>query len=119
MTKRVPLLLLAGFVAGCTSLGTPQEAGQPITNAQGHVIGRKDVAPDPQSGQPAERVVYYVPEYDANGVVVAYEEPIANGFLIRALDGRKIGVRYVDLRSRAWNTNKTGVKITVPADRAD
>ena len=46
--------------------------------------------------------------------MVAYEEPVPEGVVIHALDGRRIGVRYHDLRSRGSNQNNDGVTVTVP-----
>jgi hypothetical protein len=90
----------------------------PIVNQQGHVVGHRDLKPDPRSGEPLAVPVYYTPRYDANGTVIAYEEPVPEGVVIRSLDGRRIGVRYHDLRSRGTNQNNEGVTVTVPRDQS-
>lgn len=70
----------------------------------GHVIGHKDFKPDPRSGEQLPVPVYYTPRYDAKGTVIAYEEPVPEG--------------YHDLRSRGTNQNNEGVTVTVPRDQS-
>ena len=96
-----PVLLLTA----CASTPPAPRATQPITNEQGHVIGHRQ----------GDAVTYYTPKVDQNGVVVAYEERVPEGAVIHGLDGRKLGVRYSDLRSRNYNSNKEGISIVVPA----
>ena len=99
------LALGASLLIGCAGTPPAQRVSQPITNEQGHVIGHKQ----------GEAVIYYTPRMDHRGVVVGYEERVPEGAVIRSLDGRKIGVRYSDLRSRSYNANKDGISIMVPA----
>jgi hypothetical protein len=49
--------------------------------------------------------------------VVAYEERIKGGVILRDLNGKRIGARYVDLRSRGSNARNGGLTIVfVPRD---
>jgi hypothetical protein len=98
-------LFLVVLLSACASTAPAQRVTQPITNEQGHVIGHKQ----------GEAVTYYTPRVDQNGVLVGYEERVPEGAVIRNLDGRKIGVRYSDLRSRNYNSNKEGISIVVPS----
>jgi hypothetical protein len=106
MLKSATLLAL-GLLLLTACAGSPpaQRGTQPITNEQGHVIGHSQ----------GEAVTYYTPRMDQRGVVVGYEEQVPEGAVIRSLDGRKIGVRYSDLRSRNYNANKSGISIMVPS----
>src|SRR5882672_10760246 len=103
------------LLAACAGTAPAQRVTQPITNGQGHVIGHRQLLKDPASGQEREVVTYYTPRVDQKGVVVGYEERVPEGAVIRSVDGRKIGVRYSDLRSRAYNPNKDGISIVVPS----
>lgn len=119
MNKRSALVsLIASLLAACAATPPVRPAEpQSITNDQGHVIGHKEMVTDRRTGQQTEKVIYYVPRYDARGTVVAYEEPVPDGVLIRSPDGRKIGLRYGDLRSRGTNPSREGVTVTVPGER--
>jgi hypothetical protein len=60
-----------------------------------------------------ERLTYYQPMHNEKGEIVAYHEPTRAGMVIRNLEGRRIGARYTDLRSRGTNPNAGGVGITI------
>ena len=54
---------------------------------------------------------------ERNGEIVGYEEPARDGAIIRDLDGRNIGGRFSDLRSRGTNSKNKGLTIVLrPAD---
>ena len=116
MNKRSALVsLIASLLAACATTPPVQPAEpQSITNGEGHVIGHRETLVDRRTGQPTEKLTYYVPRYDAGGTIVAYEETVPDGVVIRALDGRKIGLRYGDLRSRGTNPTREGITVTVP-----
>ncbi len=86
---------------------------EPLKNEQGHVIGHKERLTDKETGEGFERITYYQPLYDEKGDLVGYQEPVRGGAVIRALDGRRLGARYVDLRSRGSNPGSGGVTITI------
>ena len=83
-----------------------------LRNDAGHVVGHRDVLMDPIEGKELEQITYYSPVLDAKGNIVAYEEPIRGGMLIRSLEGRRVGTRYPDLRSRGSNPGNDGLTIT-------
>jgi hypothetical protein len=114
--RRFAVLLTFSFLAACASTSAPlRVSSQSIVNDQGHVVGRKEVLKDPGSGKEREVATYYAPRVDQNGTVIGYEEAVPEGAVIRNLDGRRIGVRYSDLRSRGYNPNKEGISIVVPS----
>jgi hypothetical protein len=84
----------------------------PLKNAQGHVIGHREVLRN--NGERLTRIALYVPRLEG-GKVVGYEERIRGGTVLRSLAGRKIGGRFVDLRSRGTNPGNKGLMIIVHA----
>lgn len=108
------LLMLSGLAAlGCTSVENKYVTTQALKNDQGHVIGHTETLRTVDSGEQFERTVFYVPRRNANGEVVGYEEPVASGAVLRNVEGKRVGVRYVDLRSRGSNPNNDGVTVVV------
>lgn len=106
MLKRTVAILALGLAAGgCTHLATPSGELQAIgkedlRNAQGHVIGSKEIARDAATGERITHIALYLPRLDASGRIVGYEERLRSGSVLRDLRGRKIGGRFDDLRSR-------------------
>jgi len=84
-----------------------------LKNEQGHVVGHKELLRDARTGEEFELVTHYSPLFDSKGDIVGYQEPTRGGALIRGLDGRRIGARYTDLRSRGTNPGSEGVTITI------
>ena len=82
-----------------------------LTNAQGHVIGYRERLCDCKAGEELDRVVLFTPRLGENGGVVAYEERIKGGVVLWDLKGKRIGSRYVDLRSRGTNAHNSGLMI--------
>jgi len=113
--------LLAAFVvagAGCSTIESDyRRVGmQPLKNAQGHVIGHKEVLR--ANGERVTRIALYVPRVE-DGKVVGYEERIRGGTVLRSLDGRRMGGRFVDLRSQGTNPGNKGLMIIVHAKPAE
>jgi len=106
MLKSAALILALGLAAGgCTHLATPsgelQALGrEDLKNAQGHVIGYKEVARDAATGERITQIALFVPRLGATGRIVGYEERLRAGSVLRDLHGKKIGGRFDDLRSR-------------------
>lgn len=106
MLKRTAAILALGLAAGgCTHLATPagevQALGREnLKNAQGHVIGYKEVARDAATGEQITQIALFVPRLSAGGRLVGYEERVRGGSVLRDLHGKKIGGRFDDLRSR-------------------
>jgi len=104
MTNRVltMLLVVAGLaLGGCTTLteyGSVRK--ETLRNDQGHVIGHKELLRNEQTGEVIAQVSLYTAVLDSNGALIGYEEPAKGGSIIRDLNGRGIGSRFNDLRSR-------------------
>lgn len=118
MLNRTALVLALGLVAGgCTHLSSTIE-GRPVAredlrNVQGHVVGSKEVARDAATGEAITQITLFVPRLDERGRVVGYEERVRGGAVLRDLRGRRIGERFVDLRSRGSNPQSKGLTIVV------
>jgi hypothetical protein len=107
------MILAALLLAGCATVDYHYLASQPITNDKGHVIGQKELLSDARTGELVERVTLFTPRLDARGNVVGYEEPMASGTVLRGLDGKRVGMRYTDLRSRGTNPQSEPVTVIV------
>jgi hypothetical protein len=104
MTTKVLTMLLvaASFVmGGCTTLTEYGSVRKEILrNDQGHVIGHKELLRNEQTGEVFAQVSLYAPMLDNSGALIGYEEQAKGGAIIRDLDGRTIGSKFSDLRSR-------------------
>jgi hypothetical protein len=116
--------LLLAAVAACFAIGgcsTLTDYGvmrkEALKNDQGHVIGSKELLRNDRTGEVVAQVALYTPLLSETGAVVGYEEHAKDGAIIRDLDGRTIGGRFADLRSRGTNTKNKGLMIVMrPAD---
>jgi hypothetical protein len=106
---RKTLIVASLLLAACAAPANRPVIHYPLTNDEGHVIGHKQVVSDLSSGSQVEEVTLYTPRYGEAGELIGYEEPVPNGAVLRALDGRRIGVRQVDMRSRATNQANPGI----------
>jgi hypothetical protein len=84
---------------------------QTLKNSQGHVIGYRERLCDCAAGEELDRVVLFTPRLTEAGNVIGYEEKIKNGVVLWNLRGKRIGSRYVDLRSRGTNARNSGLTI--------
>ena len=106
MLKRTAVILALGFAAGgCTHLSSPSSEVQALgredlRNAQGHVIGYKELARDASTGERITQIALFVPRLSATGRIVGYEERVRGGSVLHDLYGKKVGGRFDDLRSR-------------------
>ena len=113
------LVVAASFVAGgCTTLtdyGSVRK--ESLRNEQGHIVGTKEMLRSERTGEVIAQVSMYTPLLDSNGAVIGYEEYSRSGTIIRDLEGRSIGGRFADLRSRGTNAKNKGLMIVMrPAD---
>ena len=96
------LVVAAGLAAGgCTTLtdyGSVRK--EAVRNDQGYVIGHKELLRNEQTGEVIAQVSLYTPVLDNSGALIGYEEQARGGSIIRDLEGRSIGGRFSDLRSR-------------------
>ncbi len=118
MVIRTLLVATCFAIGGCSTLsdyGTVRK--ESLRNDQGHVIGYKEMLRNERTGEVIAQVQLFTPMLNLSGVVVAYEEPASDGAIIRNLDGRAIGGRFADLRSRGTNAKNKGLTIVMrPAD---
>lgn len=123
MKTRTAVLALSFLAAACTKAVEYKYMGggrELLKNDQGHVIGQKEMLRDAVTGEQFEHVTYFTPRRDPSGNIVGYEEPQPPGVVVRDLQGRRVGVRYTDLRSRGTNPRSDGVTVIVnPAKPAD
>ena len=115
---KTTVLTLALAAGGCSTLDYKSVSGkETLKNAQGHVIGYKERVCDCQAGEELDRVVLFTPRFSETGRVVAYEERMKGGVILWDTRGKRIGSRYVDLRSRGTNAHNGGLTIVfVPRD---
>jgi hypothetical protein len=121
VTTLAMIVGLAALASGCSSVEWKQVSTQPLRNQQGHVIGQKETLCDCVNGERIARLALFEPRFDERGVLVGYEEKMRGGVQLRDLNGRRIGTRFADVRSRANNPNSKGLTIIVhsqPAERA-
>ena len=116
-------LCVALAASGCSMLDTKAQykdyrsAGvQPLKNAKGHVIGHKETLRN--NGDTVARIALYVPRLE-DGKVVGYEELVPGGSVLRSLNGRKVGGRFIDLRSQGTNPGNRGLTIIVHSKPAE
>src|SRR4051812_13472832 len=114
--QRTALIVALGLAAGGCSVveykSTAQVGREDLKNAQGHLVGYKDVMRDAASGEEIAQISLFVPRIE-NGAVVGYEERIRGGSILRDLNGKRIGSRLVDSRSRGTNPQSKGLVIMV------
>ena len=99
------VVALAFAVGGCSTLEFKPLGKETLKNADGHVIGYKE------RGDEIDRVVLFTPRRGERGSIVAYEERIKGGVILWDLRGKRVGSRYVDLRSRGSNAHNSGLTI--------
>ena len=110
----IRMLVVAASLAigGCSTLteyGT--YARLELKNEQGHVVGHKQMLRHVRTGEVIAQVALYTPFLNNNGEIIGYEESVRDGSILRDLDGRSIGGRFTDLRSRATNAKSKGLTI--------
>jgi hypothetical protein len=111
--------LAALFAAGgCSTLsdyGSVRK--EAVRNEQGYTIGYKEMLRNERTGEVIAQVQLFKPMLDDSGNLVGYEEKARSGSIIRDLEGRIIGGRFADLRSRGTNARSRGLIIVMrPAD---
>jgi hypothetical protein len=124
MTTRTTLTIAACFAAllasgGCSTLSGDYGSvrKEALRNEQGHVIGYKEMLRSERTGEVLAQVQLYTPVTDSNGEIIGYEENARDGAIIRDLNGRTIGGRFADLRSRGTNAKNKGLMIVMrPAE---
>lgn len=114
---RTIILGFALAASGCSTIEFKPLGTESLKNSQGHVIGYRERLCDCAAGEELDRVVLFTPRSSERGAVIAYEERVKGGAVLRDLSGRRIGSRWVDLRSRGSNARSGGLTIVfVPQD---
>ena len=107
------LIVAAGIaIGGCSTLneyGTVRR--DVVRNDQGHVVGYKQMLQHQRTGEIVAQVALFTPMLNDRGDLIGYEESTSGGAIIRDLDGRSIGGRFTDLRSRGTNSQNRGLTI--------
>lgn len=107
-------LLALGLVAGgCSVIETKSVAREDLKNPQGHVIGYKDIMRDSRTGEELAQLTLFLPRLDERGEIVGYEERVRGGTVLHDLNGKRIGARWLDVRSRGTNPQNKGLLILV------
>ena len=107
---RTALILALG---GCSAIDTRPLAREDLKNAQGHVIGYKDLLRAERTGEELAQLTLFLPRLGERGEIVGYEERVRGGTVLRDLNGRRIGARWLDVRSRGSNPQNKGLLILV------
>jgi hypothetical protein len=103
-----PLLALA--LAACAA--TPDYATiskEQFRNDAGTVVGHRELLQNKQTGEYVNKVELYAALTDASGKVIGYEQRTRSGGIVYDSEGRPIGARMIDLRSRGTNPQGSGV----------
>jgi hypothetical protein len=119
MTTRVLIIAACFAIGGCATMpdGGTSMRKESLRNDQGHVIGYKNLLRNERTGEVLAQILLFTPVRGEGGEVVGYEETARDGAIIRDLDGRSIGGRFSDLRSRSTNAKSKGITIVFrPAD---
>ena len=110
-TRTIGLLAITLAASGCSLLDYKAVGKETLKNAQGHTIGYRERLCDCKAGEDIDRVVLFTPRYSERGTVIAYEERIKGGVVLWDTRGKRVGSRYVDLRSRGSNARNSGLTI--------
>ena len=118
MLTRTLLIAASLAIGGCSTMteyGSVRK--ESLKNDQGHVIGYKEMLRNERTGEVMAQIALYTPVRGTGGEIVGYEEQARDGAIIRDLNGRSIGGRFSDLRSRGTNSKNKGLTIVMrPAD---
>jgi hypothetical protein len=118
--KRTAIILALGLAAGgCSVIETKSVAREDLKNAQGHVVGYKDMMRDSRTGEELAQIALFVPRIGERGEIVGYEERVRGGAVLRDLNGKRIGGRWADLRGRANNPQSNGLQIVVRGKQSE
>jgi len=113
MTRTTLILALSLIAAGCSVMDAKPVAREDLKNAQGHVVGYKDIMRDSRTGEVLAQITLFVPRLGEAGEIAGYEERVRGGTVLRDLNGKRIGARWLDVRSRGTNPQNKGLLIMV------
>ena len=113
MTRTLTILAAAFALGSCSMASIKISDRQATKNADGHVVGFQQTLRNPETGEVSAQAQLFVPVRNDQGEVIAYEERSGGNAIIRSLDGRQIGTRFNDLRSRSTNTKSRGITLVI------
>jgi hypothetical protein len=104
------LALAASVLTGCATPDKYSSVSKDfVKDHAGHVIGERETLRNERTGETINNVEVFVVLLDPDGKLVGYEQRVKEGSIVRDVDGRPIGVRYVDLRGRSANPRAGGL----------
>ena len=110
MLTRTLIAAAALALAGCA---TPDQLTtihkEMFRNDEGRVVGHREYLRNPRTGEIVHKVELYAALLDPEGKVIGYEERMRGGSIVYDEEGRPIGARIVDLRSKGTNPRGGGV----------
>lgn len=110
MLTRTLIAALALAAAGCATPETYTTLHKEFyRDEQGKVIGHREVLRNERTGEYLNQTEIYAALLDASGRVIGYEERVSDGTIVRDADGKPIGARFIDLRSRGTNQRTEGL----------
>ena len=113
LRKTALIAALCCSAVGCTVMQTKPVAREDLRNAQGHVIGYKELLRDERTGEELAQITLFVARLGDGGEIVGYEELVRGGTVLHDLNGKRIGGRWFDVRSRGTNPQNQGLLIVV------
>ena len=111
LAKTIGLLAVTLAASSCSLLEFKPLGKENLKNSQGHVIGYRERLCDCSAGEEVDRVVLFTSLRTEAGTIIGYEEKIKNGLQLWDTRGKRVGTRYVDLRSRGTNARNSGLTI--------
>jgi hypothetical protein len=112
MPIRISILAASALAMGCTTLPAQQFDGRSnLTNPDGHVVGYRLTTHDARGTEAVAQTVLYLPRTNEQGELAGYEEPVAGGSILRDFNGKAVGERWVDMRSRGSNPGNKGLAV--------
>jgi hypothetical protein len=109
MLARTLITTLALALAGCATPEYATLSKEQFRNDEGKVVGHRELLRNKQTGEFVHKVELYAALMDAEGKVLGYEQRTRSGGIVYDAEGRPIGTRMVDLRSRGTNPQGAGV----------
>ena len=119
LTTSAVIVALGLAAGGCSMLETQSVAREDLKNAQGHVVGYKDIMRDSRTGEELAQIALFVPRLGERGDIVGYEERVRGGSILRELNGKRIGGRWADVRGRGNNPQSNGLLIVVRGKQSE
>jgi hypothetical protein len=110
MHARTFMIAAALALAACaTQENFTTVSREQFRNDDGKVVGHRELLRNKDTGEIVHKVELYAVLTDANGKIVGYEERTRGGSVVYDDEGRPIGTRTVDLRSKGSNPSSRGV----------